>query len=101
MNSRPRTLLSAAFTGFAALSLIAGARAADDSVPLPLKLPKPSFAGTPKDAPPGSNVEKPLGRPRPIPMVPKGTTNLALHKKVTSSKAPFEGTLDLITDGDK
>src|SRR6266699_213583 len=72
-----------------------------DAVPLPLKLPKPAFAGTPKNIPPGSNVEKPTGKPRPIPMVPKGTVNLALHKKVTSSRAPFEGSLDLITDGDK
>ncbi len=34
-------------------------------------------------------------------MVPKGTINLALNKKVTASKAPFSGTLDMITDGDK
>src|ERR1051326_9613593 len=77
------------------------ANAQGDSVPLPLKLPKPAFAGTPKNLPPGSLVEKPTGKPRPIPMVPKGTVNLALHKKVTSSRAPFEGSLDLITDGDK
>ena len=36
-----------------------------------------------------------------IPKVPVGTINLALHKKVTSSAAPFNGSLDLITDGDK
>ncbi len=35
-------------------------------------------------------------------MVPAGTTNLALGKKVTSSDSdPIIGTLDLITDGDK
>jgi hypothetical protein len=72
-----------------------------DNVPLPIKLPKPAFAGTPKDTPVGTTVEKPTGKPRPIPLVPKGTTNVALNKKVTSSKAPFEGSLDLITDGDK
>jgi hypothetical protein len=72
-----------------------------DTVPLPVKLPKPSFAGTPKDSPPGTTVEKPTGKPRPIPLVPKGTINLALNKKVTASKPPFYGTLDLITDGDK
>lgn len=72
-----------------------------DTIPLPVKLPKPSFAGTPKNAPAGTTVEKPTGKPRPIPLVPKGTINLALHKKVTSSKPPFDGTLDLITDGDK
>src|SRR5438105_13369223 len=75
--------------------------AGEEMVPLPLKLPKPAFAGTPKDTPPGTTVEKPTGKPRPVPQVPKGTANLALHKKVTSSKAPFEGSLDLITDGDK
>ncbi|HLK58788.1 MAG TPA: hypothetical protein VKU00_19605 [Chthonomonadaceae bacterium] len=72
-----------------------------DKVPLPLKLPKEVLEGTPIDLPPGSNVEKPSGRPRPIPMVPKDTTNLALHKKVTSSSVPFSGSLDLITDGNK
>jgi hypothetical protein len=73
----------------------------DNTIPLPLTLPKAVFAGTPTDIPPGTTVEKPTGKPRPIPQVPKGTVNLALHKKVTSSKAPFSGTLDLITDGDK
>lgn len=72
-----------------------------DMIPLPLKLPKPVFAGTPGNQKAGSNVEPPLGRPRPIPMVAKGTVNLALHKKVTSAKTPFTGTLDQITDGVK
>lgn len=72
-----------------------------DTIPLPAVLPKPAFTGTPTNAPAGANVEKPLGHPRPVPMVPKGTTNLALHKKVTSSKAPFDGSLDVITDGIK
>jgi hypothetical protein len=51
--------------------------------------------------PPGTNVEKPLGRPRPVPLVPRGTVNLALRKKVTSAKPTFEGSLELVTDGDK
>jgi hypothetical protein len=72
-----------------------------DTVPLPVVLPKPAFAGPPSNAPVGANVEKPLGKPRPIPQVPKGTVNLALHKKVTASKAPFDGSLELITDGNK
>jgi hypothetical protein len=72
-----------------------------DMIPLPHKLPKPVFAGTPSNAPPGTNVEKPLGRPRPVPLVPKGTLNLALKKKVTSGNAPFDGSLDLVTDGNK
>jgi len=72
-----------------------------DTVPMPIKLPKPVFPGTPKDIPAGTTVEKPSGKPRPIPMVPKGTVNLALKKKVTSSKAPFGGLLEIITDGEK
>jgi len=72
-----------------------------DMVPLPHKLPKPVFSGTPSNTPPGTNVEKPLGRPRPVPLVPKGTTNLALKKKVTSSTPPFDGALELVTDGNK
>src|SRR5438094_7851054 len=90
--------ISAACFMAAACSLSSGAAAQEENMPLPLKLPKPGFAGTPKDLPPGSNVEKPTGKPRPIPLVPKGTTNLALHKKVTASKAPFSGNLDQITD---
>src|SRR5437899_1697187 len=74
---------------------------ADDKVPLPIKLPKAVFAGTAANTKVGPNVEKLTGKPRPVPLVPKGTVNLALHKKVTSSAAPFSGSLDLITDGDK
>jgi len=73
----------------------------DETVPLPLKLPRPVFAGTPKDIPAGTTVEKPSGKPRPIPQVPKGTVNLALKKKATSSKAPFSGSMELVTDGNK
>ena len=79
------------------------AKPADDAdkVPLPLKLPKANFQGTSANTNIGANVEKLTGKPRPIPLVPKGTVNLALKKKVTSSAAPFSGSLDLITDGDK
>ena len=88
--------------GMIAVSLPGAVRAeGQEMVPLQLKLPKPVFTGTPSDIPPGTTVEKLSGKPRPIPLVPKGTVNLALHKKVTSSKAPFSGSLDLITDGDK
>jgi hypothetical protein len=39
---------------------------------------------------------------RPDFMVPAGTVNLALNKKVTTSSGdPIMGTLDLVTDGDK
>lgn len=72
-----------------------------EMVPLVLKLPRPVFPGTPKDIPAGANVEKPTGKPRPTPMVPKGTVNLAAGKKVTSASKPFSGSLDQIVDGDK
>ena len=74
---------------------------AGDKMPLPLKLPKANFQGTSANTNIGANVEKLTGKPRPIPLVPKGTINLALKKKVTSSAAPFSGSLDQITDGDK
>src|SRR6185437_3316990 len=49
----------------------------------------------------GGRLEKSTGKPRPVPLVPKGTINLALHQKVTSSSPPFSGSLDLVTDGNK
>lgn len=93
------TLLAAALLAATAFPVVT--RAQGDMIPLPHKLPKPAFAGTPSNAPPGTNVEKPLGKPRPVPLVPKGTTNLALKKKVTSGKPPFDGSLELVTDGNK
>ena len=88
-------------TGVLALAPVTTVAQGGDTVPLPLALPKAAFAGTPSNSPVSPNVEKPLGHPRPVPQVPKGTINLALHKKVTSQKAPFSGSLDLITDGNK
>jgi hypothetical protein len=70
-------------------------------VVLKLKLPKPVFAGTPKNAPPGTNVEKRKGPRKPF-MVPKGCVNVAKGKKVTSSDMePLIGEMKQITDGDK
>ena len=81
-------------------AVMVGAWAQEEMVPLQLKLPKPVFAGTPRDSPAGTNVDmKP--KPRATPVAPKGTVNLALGKKVTSSAAPFAGSLDVITDGNK
>ncbi len=78
-------------------------RAADaELAPMPLKLPIPAFMGTPTDIPLGDHIEKPSDKPRPPFMAPKGVTNLAAGKKVTSSdKSPITGSLDLVTDGDK
>lgn len=85
----------------AALLAAAATAFADDMVPLKTKLPPPLLVGTPVpiNVP---NLEPPRKGKRPDFMVPKGTVNLALHKKVTSSDSdPIIGTLDLITDGDK
>ncbi len=69
--------------------------------PLPIVLPKPMFVGTPTNIR-VENLQKPLGKPRPPFLAPVGCTNVALHKKVTSSDPePIIGELDLITDGDK
>ena len=58
---------------------------AGEKVELKLDLPKPLFAGTPKNLPPGTTVEKPTGKPRPPLMVPKGTELLSARKPVKLS----------------
>jgi hypothetical protein len=74
---------------------------AQDKVPLKTDLPKPLFVGTPVPIK-VPNLEPSQKGKRPDFLVPAGTTNLALGKKVTSSAGdPVVGTLDLITDGDK
>jgi hypothetical protein len=97
------TLCAATVIGLAAsaLSYCAAQQPAGDKVTLAIKLPKEVFAGTSYDLPKDCNPEKLSTKPRPLPLVPKGTVNLALHKKVTSSSRPVNGTLDLVTDGDK
>ncbi|MHC4616971.1 MAG: hypothetical protein ACYTEQ_04365 [Planctomycetota bacterium] len=70
-------------------------------VPLPIKLPKPMFVGTPQNIR-VPNLEKPLGRPRPPFLAPAGAGNAALGKPVTSSDAePIIGEIPMVTDGDK
>lgn len=79
-----------------------GAKSDGDLVALDLKLPKPAFKGTPKDAPKGANLEEPRKGPRPALMVPKGVALLSKDAPVTSSdNDPIVGKLKLITDGDK
>jgi hypothetical protein len=75
---------------------------AEDLVPLKLKLPAPAFAGTPKDAPEGTDVEQPTGKPRPPLMVPSDVKNLAPGSKITTSDTnATPAALAKITDGDK
>lgn len=71
-------------------------------LPLRVKLPRPLFQGTPKDIKPAPTLEKYTEKPRPPFYAPQGTTNLALHRRITSSDpAPIIGELSLVTDGDK
>lgn len=82
----------------------AGKDEAADSgkAPLEIKLPKPAFKGTPKNVPPGANLEKPRSGPRPPFLAPKGAKNVAAGKPVKSSDTdPIIGDMKLITDGDK
>ena len=75
--------------------------AAAQLVPLDIKLPKPMFVGTPQNIR-VSNLERPLGRPRPPFLAPAGTENVAFGKPVVSSdEEPIIGEIEMITDGDK
>lgn len=87
--------------GLAALTL------ADSAAPqdaLPLKLPRARFEGTPPNLKgvtldPADPTNK--GKDRPPFMAPKGVTNVALKKPVTSSDpSPIIGDLSVVTDGD-
>jgi hypothetical protein len=87
------------------LSVLAGlnaARAAEDLVPLKLKLPSPAFIGTPQNVAVGSDVEPVSTKPRPPLMVPKDVRNLAPGSQITCSDTNATGgVLAKITDGDK
>lgn len=75
---------------------------AGDLAPIELKLPKPAFKGTPKNVPPGTNLEKPRTGPRPPFEAPKGCKNLSVGKPVTASDSdPITGKLAYVTDGEK
>jgi hypothetical protein len=84
-----------------AVFFAATAALAQDQVPLKTDLPKPLFVGTPVPFKVPNLEPKPKGK-RPDFLMPAGVTNLALTKTVTSSTPdPINGTLDLVTDGDK
>jgi hypothetical protein len=73
-------------------------------VPLKTEIPEEILAGTPPDvlAMLFPNLENPAQAERPDFMVPKGTVNLALNKKVDSSdNNPILGELTFVTDGVK
>jgi hypothetical protein len=97
-------LALAAGSSFLGLALLGGVVRAQDKKEEVVKfdLPKPVFAGTPKNIPPGTTVQKPTGKPRDPLVAPTGVANVALNKKVTSSdNDPVVGKLDLVTDGSK
>lgn len=73
----------------------------NELVPIDLELPEAMFVGTPTNlAIP--NLEKPLGKPRPAFLAPKGTKNISLGKSVSSTdEFPIIGELEMITDGEK
>ena len=78
-------------------------RAADAKTTEPLKLDLPlhTLKGTPEDLPAGPNIEPPSDVAPPPIEVPKGVTNVAAGKTVTSSVPPYLGELSRITDGKK
>ncbi len=101
LNSRQRSVLRRLACALLILGSVSGIRA-EDLVPLTPKLPAPAFAGTPKDAPEGTDVEAPTGKPRAPLMVPKDVKNLAPGSKVTTSDAnATPAAIGKITDGDK
>ena len=72
-----------------------------ETAPLPIKLPKPMFVGTPQNIK-VPNLKKPAPGPRPPFLAPKGAVNVAAGKNVTSTDdEPIIGEIDMITDGDK
>jgi hypothetical protein len=72
-----------------------------DLVPIEIKLPKPMFIGTPQNMQ-VPNLEKPLGKPRPPFLAPKGTKNVVLGKAVSSTdEEPIIGEISMITDDDR
>jgi hypothetical protein len=90
---------------FALLTVICASvsvvRADDAKEPLVLTLPSPTLKGTPEDLPKNSTIE-PIPDKPPVFMIPKGASNVALGKIVTSSGTPYPGeSLSQITDGKK
>src|SRR5277367_5879075 len=91
------------------LICIAGSVMADEPatsgaglVPLRLNLPAPVFAGTPKEAPHGVDVEPTPDKPPPPLMVPPDVKNLAPAGKIScSDHGASASALAKITDGNK
>ena len=86
------------------LSVASVLTADEPKVPLKVEIPEEFLAGTPPDvlALLFPDLEPLPEGEQPEFMVPKGTTNLALKKKVTASDSePIIGKLEYVTDGRK
>jgi hypothetical protein len=79
-----------------------GAGQGSDLAPLPLALPPPAMKGTPQNMPTNTTALPLTDKPLPPFLAPKGVSNVALGKPV-SSDAPnlISGDLKQITDGKK
>ncbi len=99
-NDLFKSLLIVAFT-VACIESSVRAQHAKPTEPLKLDLPLHTLKGTPADLPVGPNIDPPSDVAPPSIEVPKGVTNVAAGKTVTSSVAPYLGELSRITDGKK
>jgi hypothetical protein len=96
------SLVLLSLLAFGGLVVALGVLAADDLVPLEIKLPMPAPDPTPGDFPLNEHIEKPSDKPRPPFLAPKGARNVALHKNVTlSDSSPINGAAEWVTDGNK
>ncbi len=105
----PRMARLGALAGTVTLTaLVAGLLSpagADDTIKLPLKLPRAAFAGTPKELPEGITDVEPVPTEAQfkaaLPQVPGSINQSALKKGVTASSKAYSQSLDLVTDGQK
>ena len=94
------TLICAALLASSAWAAETDAAPAEgDLAPLDIKLPEPSYAGTPLNYW-SEHLEITFKKREPY-MAPKDAVNLAKDKAVTSSAKPSVGKLPMVTDGDK
>ena len=72
-----------------------------EMIPVNIELPKKMFVGTPTNIN-VEKLEKASTDPRPPFLAPKGVTNVALNKPISSTdEEPIIGEIAMITDGDK
>ena len=94
-------LAACAMVAFIFVASPAAVAAEAEKEALKIELPQPYFGGTPLDYF-SEILEERIYKPRPPFMAPKGATNLAKGKTVTSSDPdPNYGKLAFLTDGEK